>query len=176
MSDRIAVMNAGKIEQVGTPMEIYSHPVSQFVAEFIGETNVFEATVKGISDKKILHLEMESGLASATMKESFSSGEYVNCSIRPDKLMFSKEPVTGFNLPGIVAEHVFDGSFEKVIIRLVNDKEIKLTRLSGEELPLAGEKIYLYWNLEDAEVMKTEGNIIYTQIEEVDLSPWNVGA
>lgn len=173
MSDRIAVMNEGRIEQVGTPLEIYSHPVSQFVAEFIGETNVFEAVVNSISDDGILKIGMESGVASADNTGDFHLGEFVNCSIRPDKLCYSEEPVDGFSLPGVVSEHIFSGAFEKAVIRLVNDKEIKLTRLAGEPIPEVGKGIYLYWNPLDAEIMRTFGDTIYSGIEGVDLSAWN---
>lgn len=171
MSDRVVVMYRGKIEQCGTPKEIYSHPVSRFVAEFIGETNVFESvaarTENGIS------LKMESGTAMASALDNIENGEFVNCSVRPDMIRISDKPVDGFNLPGVVAEHTFSGSFEKAIIRLVNDKEIKFTRLSGEKIPDIGSRVYLYWNREDAEIMKTSGNVVYSGIEDVDLSVWN---
>lgn len=171
MSDRIAVMNGGKIEQVGTPEEIYSHPASQFVAEFIGETNVFEAVAS--VDGSELRLKMESGTASALNLKDVSDNEFVNCSVRPDAIRLSETPVEGFNIPGIVSECIFSGSFEKAIIRLVNDKEIKYTRLSGSEIPKPGTKVYVYWDKCDAEIMKTEGYIVHSQIEEVDLSAWN---
>ena len=171
MSDRIAVMNAGRIEQVGTPKEIYSHPVSQFVAEFIGETNVFEAVATRAENG--ISLKMESGTAMASALDNIENGEFVNCSVRPDMIRISDKPVDGFNLPGVVAEHIFSGSFEKAIIRLVNDKEIKFTRLSGEKIPDIGSRVYLYWNREDAEIMKTSGNVVYSGIEDVDLSVWN---
>ena len=171
MSDRIAVMNGGKIEQVGTPEEIYSHPASQFVAEFIGETNVFEAVAS--VDGSELRLKMESGTASALNLKDVSDNEFVNCSVRPDAIRLSETPVEGFNIPGIVSECIFSGSFEKAIIRLVNDKEIKYTRLSGTKIPEPGAKVYVYWDKCDAEIMKTEGHIVHSQIEEVDLSAWN---
>ncbi len=171
MSDRIAVMNAGRIEQVGTPEEIYSHPVSQFVAGFIGETNVFEAVATKSEDG--ISLKMESGTATADCSCDIENGEFVNCSIRPDMLKISDAPVEGFDIPGIVSEHIFSGSFEKAIIRLVNDKEIKLTRLAGEKIPEIGSHVYLYWNKSDAEIMKTSGHIVYSGIEDVDLSAWN---
>ena len=54
MSDRIAVMNAGVIEQLGTPMEIYDHPLTRFVAGFIGESNIFDGTVTAVGDSSQL--------------------------------------------------------------------------------------------------------------------------
>ncbi len=60
MSDRIAVFNQGLIEQIGSPRDIYDHPRSRFVAEFIGETNLLQATVKG-HDQDGTTIELESG-------------------------------------------------------------------------------------------------------------------
>lgn len=173
MSDRIAIMHDGHIEQVGTPMEIYSNPVSQFVAEFIGETNVFEAVVNDISSDGDCKLTMESGTASAHTNGEFSKGEFVNYSIRPDKIKFSDSPVDEFEIPGIVSDFIFSGSFIKAIVRLINDKEIKITRLANEGLPEKGSRIYLYWDKEDAVLMKNEGEQVYSGIEDVNLSPWN---
>ena len=53
MSDRIVVMNEGRVEQSGTPEELYHHPASRFVAEFIGETNFFSGTVKSVDDRGV---------------------------------------------------------------------------------------------------------------------------
>lgn len=173
MSDRIAVMNKGQIEQVGTPEEIYSHPVSQFVAEFIGETNVFEALVQseGIADE--INLQMESGFARAVGDGGFQAGDYVHFSIRPDKVKTSMEAVEGFGLQGIVTEHIFSGSFIKCMICLADEKTVKMTRMAGEELPPEGSCVNLYWNPEDAVVMRSAGGTIVSTIDHVNLSPWN---
>src|SRR5690606_4439986 len=54
LSDRIMVMNEGKVQQIGTPQEIYNRPVNHFVASFIGETNLIPAIIKGMDGEKIV--------------------------------------------------------------------------------------------------------------------------
>ena len=62
MSDRIAVMNRGRLEQVGTPEEVYNHPETKFVADFIGESNIIEGYIENMTDDSI-EVTMESGKA-----------------------------------------------------------------------------------------------------------------
>lgn len=171
MSDRIAIMNKGKIEQVGTPYDIYKNPVSQFVAEFIGETNVFEAMVAG-SDGENINLSMECGNGLAKEK-GYELGNMVNVSIRPDKMMWSKEPVDNFNIPGAVTQMIFDGTVTKAIVTLTNGREVKITKVAGEGLPNIDDVVYLYWDINDAVVMKTFANDIHSVIENVDLTAYN---
>jgi spermidine/putrescine transport system ATP-binding protein len=64
MSDRIAIMNGGVLEQLGTPSEIYEKPVSKFVADFIGESNILDATVEKINGDKLV-LKTETGQVTA---------------------------------------------------------------------------------------------------------------
>lgn len=169
MSDRIAVMNAGRIEQVGTPQEVYSKPVSQFVAEFIGETNTFEAVVTKVENKNELHLSTEAGKAIGK-DNGFKKGEMVHISIRPDLLQWNINPVSGFGLSGIILENILIGSFVKSIIQLTDGNEVKIVKLAGEGLPEVGQQVYLYWDINAAVIMHSKSNKVYNIIENVDLS------
>jgi spermidine/putrescine transport system ATP-binding protein len=173
MSDRIVVMQNGAIEQAGIPKEIYYHPQTKFVSNFIGETNLFDSVIAG-TDKKTLVLEAESGSSLAIQDESnsFKSKELVNVSIRPDKVLWSAEPVLGFNMPAIVKETIFSGAQTKVFAELPNGAEFKITRLSATKLPSSGEKIYLSWKPEDAVVMHSVSQEITHALDTVDLGKW----
>jgi spermidine/putrescine transport system ATP-binding protein len=85
MSDRIAVMDAGKVQQVGTPREIYEHPNNRFVADFIGETNFVPATVKEIEQFVTLDIGSVDVLGTADNR-SLSVGQQVTLAIRPEKI------------------------------------------------------------------------------------------
>jgi spermidine/putrescine transport system ATP-binding protein len=170
MSDRVVVMRAGNLEQVGTPSEIYFQPKSKFVSEFIGETNLFEAMVKEVSETT-LNLSSESG-ESLAKGISFSAGELVHVSIRPDKIRWSETPVPGFMLCGIVQDQLFCGPVTKVLIELPNGENFKISRLSGTPLPPTGTQWYLYWNPEDAVVMHSVANKVRNTMENVDLGKW----
>lgn len=172
MSDRIAVMNNGIIEQIGTPEEIYSKPSSQFVAQFIGETNVMEGVVT-MDEKGAPILQMEFGRARIDAAENLQSGELINLSIRPDMVKCSKEGEAGFEIPGKIVEEIFSGATIKYLVRLVNNKEVSVSRLCGEESMKVGDVVYLSWRTSDATIMKSESQMIFGEIEGVDLSPWN---
>ncbi|WP_205908927.1 ABC transporter ATP-binding protein [Metarhizobium album] len=86
MSDRIAIFNHGKIEQIGGPSDIYDHPKTQFVAEFIGETNLLSGKVSSASNG-LLTVTLEGGqsirVASAAALEP---GKHVKISVRPERI------------------------------------------------------------------------------------------
>lgn len=174
MSDRIAVMNGGVIEQLGTPDEIYERPVSKFVANFIGESNVFEATVDDVADDWI-GTQTETGVVKVAAikrsddKDAIVPGEMVYLSVRPEKVKFSETEIPGFDLKGVVKEHIYVGSVVKSIVALPNGQEIKISRLAGEYLPQVASITHLYWELKDAVVMRTRAHQIYSLIENVYL-------
>ena len=95
LSDRIAVMRSGKIEQVGTPSEIYEYPKTAFVADFIGDTNLFEGRVEA-ADSSTLQMTTKTGLQIVVQykvpRETISHSKDVRVSIRPEKIRLSLAP------------------------------------------------------------------------------------
>ena len=167
MSDRIAVMNDGILQQIGTPVEIYEKPETRFVASFIGETNLFDGTVSCMDDD-IVQVSVESGLLTAK-GSGFEEGEMVAVSVRPERMQYSQEPIEGFSLKAMVKEQVYIGSILKAIVILPNGNEIKIERLAGQELPKDG-VVYLYWKAEDAKMIHSFDNNIYTALESIQLA------
>jgi spermidine/putrescine transport system ATP-binding protein len=167
MSDRIAIMNGGILEQLGTPSEIYEKPVSKFVADFIGESNVLDATVEQIDDDNLV-LKTETGQVIAKNK-NYVLDEMVYVSIRPEKLKFSYTKIEGFELSGVVKEHIYIGSMVKIIIILSNNHEIKINKLAGDYLPPVAAVGYIYWDIKDAVVMHSKEDEVYSLIENIDL-------
>lgn len=151
MSDRIAVMQKGVIEQLGTPADIYERPVSKFVADFIGESNVLSAVVESAVDENIL-LETKTGRAVARNK-THQPGDRVYLSIRPEKIKFSDGPADDFSLCGTAKELVYMGAMVKCIILMPDGQEVKLNRFAGENLPVLDSLVYLSWAAEDVVVM-----------------------
>ncbi len=162
MSDRIAIMHDGVLEQVGTPKEIYEEPASKFVATFIGETNLFEGMVQ-TKDESGLSIAVESGTIRSDA-EGFRVGELVAVSVRPERMRYSLEPVAGFNLRGTVKDQVYVGSMIKVIVVLPDGQEVRLERLAGDALPEGG-SVYLYWNPEDARTIKTLDQVFISALD-----------
>jgi iron(III) transport system ATP-binding protein len=120
MSNRIAVMSGGKIEQEGTPREIYQRPTTQFVADFVGSANFMEATVLGPGSVGAMRLETSFGQLDAICPEGVGTGERVTLSIRPENVkVHSAQPVGVSNvLPGVVEQRMFLGEYFDTRVRL----------------------------------------------------------
>jgi spermidine/putrescine transport system ATP-binding protein len=135
VSDRIAVMNNGNVLQVGTPHEIYESPATNFVARFIGETNLYDATISKIEklDKAdveyMVDLDIpELGNVKVTTVDTFEVGQKVSFTIRPEKVLISKnKPSTtreDINLfQGNVDEPIYSGFQTKFYVN-VDDKTL----------------------------------------------------
>lgn len=165
MSDRIAIMHDGILDQLGTPMEIYEKPKTKFVATFIGETNIFDGTIAHVDGIDVV-VTIENGYISGQGQE-FQEGEYISVSVRPEKMRFSDIPSEGFNISATVKDYVYVGSVIKCIVELPNGNELKIERLAGEALPKIGTVIYPYWKKEDAVLIHNRDNLVFKAIENI---------
>jgi spermidine/putrescine transport system ATP-binding protein len=160
MSDRIAVMNQGEIEQIGTPDDIYDRPKTKFVADFIGETNLFEGVVKEHSNHKIkVSLEDEQDIEIIDDPSNLSKlkhGDKIYITIRPErmKLSYNKEKEKN-TLEGKVKERIFVGSINKTVVILSNGKEVIVNEPAVNTLKLNGydEEVCINWEFEDGVVI-----------------------
>ncbi|HIT67184.1 MAG TPA: ABC transporter ATP-binding protein [Candidatus Merdisoma merdipullorum] len=164
MSDRIAVMNRGRLEQVGTPEEVYNHPETKFVADFIGESNIIEGYIENMTDDSI-EVTMESGKA-VIRETGYRMEEMVYLCIRPENLKISTEPKEGFRFRGQVREHIFIGSTNKTMIEMPNGQMLKSETPAEDELIPVGTAVNVFWNPGKAVVMRTKEEQIYNVIEQ----------
>ena len=164
MSDRIAVMNRGRLEQVGTPEEVYNHPETKFVADFIGESNIIEGYIENMTDDSI-EVTMESGKA-VIQETGYRMEEMVYLCIRPENLKISPEPREGFRFRGQVREHIFIGSTNKTMIEMPNGQMLKSVTPAEDELIPVGTAVNVFWNPGKAVVMRTKEEQIYNVIEQ----------
>src|SRR3954467_2289557 len=115
MSDRIAVMNRGRVEQVATPEEVYDRPATTFVAGFIGVSNLMPATATGSQEVKL-----DEGTTIAAATDGFSSGDRCHAVVRPEKLRVE----TGENgngaprVEGVVASSLYLGTATQIAVDL----------------------------------------------------------
>ncbi|HRE83736.1 MAG TPA: ABC transporter ATP-binding protein [Opitutaceae bacterium] len=115
MSDQIAVFNRGRIEQVGTAAEIYHHPQTPFVADFIGESNLFEAQLVERQGSR-LRVTLTGGLHVWLAEERWPT-EQVRAlvSIRPEKVVVSKKEIQAENVfRAVVSEELFRGAMDRL--------------------------------------------------------------
>ena len=169
MSDRIAVMNSGVIEQLATPHEIYEKPKTRFVATFIGETNIYDGCITNITDG-VATMTLENGAVKVQCPDDFRLLEYATISVRPEKMRFETKPVEGFELVAQVKDYVYVGSVLKCIVSLPNGNELKIERLAGQELPPVGSRCYPYWRPEDAVLIHNESHYIFEQLNNIKLA------
>ena len=120
MSDRIAVMSAGELQQLGEARDIYERPRNMFVADFIGETNLLEVSVDKIVDgRAVCHLGGGHELTCDAVNE-IGVGSKVHMSIRPERLFMSEQPTESEGLKGRVKENIYIGTDLSTIVEIAD--------------------------------------------------------
>jgi spermidine/putrescine transport system ATP-binding protein len=169
MSDRIAVMSEGRVEQVGTPEEIYHSPTTVFVAGFIGTANLLPGTVESVrGDRAVVHLaggrraEVPTGLA------HFDRGSAAMVMIRPERLRLSAgEPVGQANaLPVTLLEMIFQGPVVRFVLRDGDDREI-VAHVDDDERPSGiarGDEIWASWDPTASRLLPPRAGVSPTEV------------
>ena len=127
MSDRIAVMSNGALQQVGTGKEIYEEPRNQFVADFIGETNLLPASVESVNGNTAICSIGNSASLQSSFSDSVELGSKGFVSIRPERISVAKATATSTTdnrLEGMVNRFVYLGTDTQCIIQLDDGSEI----------------------------------------------------
>jgi putative spermidine/putrescine transport system ATP-binding protein len=152
MSDRIAVMNKGEVQQIGTPGELYEKPINKFVAGFIGESNFIEGKVidrKG--DALTIQMDDESR-HQLQWNDDVAIGDNVCFSIRPEKLFILHEKNREENaLGGIIQEIIYIGETTRYKVIIGKEKVINVREMNtGDSSPYKkGEKVKLSWKMKN---------------------------
>ena len=153
MSDRIAVMNDGKVAQVGRPEDLYDRPTSRFVAGFIGESNFLPAIVRGIEDD-IVVAECEGAIVRAMSTSRPAAGEKVMLTTRPERLRFadtaSNPAIAQNRLNVTVTEAVFAGERCRYMLQ-AGDSAMVLKEPSSAAIRrrTVGERAEIAWSVAD---------------------------
>ena len=116
MSDRMAVMSAGKLQQIGTPEEIYERPANRFVADFIGDTNLFETAVEAVEGQAVF-CRVGGAAITALSDVGTTPGQKGWLSIRPERFILASAPSTD-SIPARVDHTVYLGTDTQVIAQL----------------------------------------------------------
>jgi len=121
ISDKIVVMRRGAIEQIGTPEQLYLSPKTPFIANFIGESNIFEGSIIKMSRETSI-VELRGGLLIEVKSTAWKEGERVIVAVRPENIELGSYATADLNfLPGAVERIRFIGGILRYEIRLVND-------------------------------------------------------
>ena len=164
MSDRIAVMNQGRVAQVGTPAEIYENPRTAFVADFIGECNFFDGTVAE-RDGAVATVARDDGLRfRIPAVNGVAPGRAVRIAVRPewhDVWRPDEVPPAENALPGVVRDVVYLGETVHVLVRLPEGADARVALRNEGQLtkPVpwrAGDQVVVGWLPEDCQVLEEE--------------------
>ncbi|MBD2240879.1 ABC transporter ATP-binding protein [Aulosira sp. FACHB-113] len=154
LSDRIAVINQGKIEQVGTPSQIYEFPRTTFVADFIGDTNLFSGEIAAF-DATNVQIETKTGLTIVVARHEETPTEIsqtVVVCVRPEKIQLSLYPP---NLPhncfeGRLINVMYLGTHVNYVVELINGISINVLQPNTfGNLPDPNTPIYAWWEESD---------------------------
>ncbi len=163
ISDRIAVMNKGVIEQVAPPAEVYEAPRTSFVAAFIGDTNFLDGKIVEKLDARFSKCAVNGlGVIVIDNDKPVSTGDRIHLSLRPEKLLVSRErPATGeFEnaLEGTVEDVIYFGSHTRFWVRSGDWKlcaEVQHRKfLLDESPPKWGDKVWLRWHANDGYLLE----------------------
>jgi spermidine/putrescine transport system ATP-binding protein len=148
MSDRIAVMNHGRIEQIGDPEQVYDRPATSFVAGFIGVSNLMPGVVKKSGAKG--EVELDSGVKVTTDINGLSVGDRCQAVVRPEKLFIGSGSRDEPTIEGLVESSLYLGTSTQLIVRLPD--EVRMTALvpntdeeDRQQLPGGGANVKLSW-------------------------------
>lgn len=155
VSDRIAVMNGGVIQQIDTPKRIYQRPANTFVATFIGQSNILDGQVIKNNSEEGIKI-FDAFFAMTNLSKNCTNMEDVKISIRPEEFILSMDNKDG--IKGVVKSSVFLGINTNYFIELENGKEVEVIQASDalEAIP-DGSTVYLKLQTEKINVFNNEG-------------------
>ena len=154
MSNRIAVFNDGKVQQLSSPDKLYEEPVNSLVAEFIGENNRFDGEILDISNG-VCKVKIGAGEILANPISVKSKGEKTTVSIRPERALINPKDKMDNSHKGKIEEVIYHGDHTRVRINLLNNSEFILkVPNSSQNLDIKlGNEIDIGWNSVDARAL-----------------------
>lgn len=136
MSDRLAVMSNGRVEQVGTPAEVYEEPATAYVADFLGVSNLMDARCEGGTPDGRARVRLGEFEVVAAKGDVHARGP-VKVTIRPERIRLEEHGSTGENrVPGMVERVVYVGSTLQVIVHVASGHTLQVwIQNAGTQLP-----------------------------------------
>jgi spermidine/putrescine transport system ATP-binding protein len=150
MSDRIAVMNAGNVEQIGTPTEIYDRPSTVFVANFIGQANLWLGKQTGRGNRDYVEVEvLGTRLPAAPGDTTIENGGQATLMVRPERIRVTMDAPTGevAAVPATVTDLTFQGPLVRLGLTAADESPIVAHIGPEDDLPMLrpGDHVYVSW-------------------------------
>lgn len=142
MSDRIAIINKGVIEQLDSPKNIYRYPKTTFVADFIGESNIINAKVENIDNDKAT-VNILDNIKLSIKNNNYNTNDNIKLLFRPETFEIHKDYQKN-SIRGTVEDYIYDGQFTKLEINIGEDKKTTLkVTVSDADICHKDDSIYL---------------------------------
>lgn len=150
MSDRIAVVNQGRIEHLGTPQDVYDSPASLFVANFVGDTNVFRGVVTATDEALVVVTLSEGGRQLKARGSGLRSGDHVDVLVRPEYVELTSGTTDG-GLAGRVVERTFLGTGNRYLVDVAGREiTVRSPHRPQADFLAVGEDVQVAWQSQDA--------------------------
>ncbi|EKD61607.1 MAG: hypothetical protein ACD_54C00171G0004 [uncultured bacterium] len=157
MSDRVAVFNDGRIQQLASPSDLYERPENSFVAQFIGENNKLPGTIEELSGDKALVRLATGELIDATAVNIKEKGQKTLVSIRPERVEFKPEmmPPGAHTIAAEVLEVIYMGDILRAVLKVAGSDGfvMKMRNTLGQTRLSPGQKISVGWDPQDARAL-----------------------
>jgi len=168
MSDRIAVMNRGIVEQIADPVEVYERPDTTFVAGFIGVSNLMPGTVRTLAAEQA-EVELEAGVTVSAAANGLATGERCHAVVRPEKLYVSakgaadQQAAGAQSVDGVVVSSVYLGTATQLVVELHGGARMTVLCPNASEserqsLPGGGAEVTLSWTPEHIHLVRESGS------------------
>jgi putative spermidine/putrescine transport system ATP-binding protein len=159
MSDRIAVFNDGRLQQVATPETLYERPCTSFVARFIGETNALDGTVESISDGECAVILDTGERVIATPTAATNRGGRTSLSLRPERLSIGSAEEESNCFAGRISDVIYSGDHVRYLIAIFgrDDWVIKLPHRGESERFRRGDAVEVSWHARDCLALDAVG-------------------
>jgi len=154
MSDQVAVLRNGVIQQLGSPTHIYERPANRFVADFVGEGNVFEGRFSKQGDVTLFITE--DGLNVQVSEDRRAGAEERSVLyVRPEKISIGKVTTKANSFPGTISQIVYEGPTARYLIRLGPSRDILAVEQISDVAALrsVGDKVYVSWSPDSSVVV-----------------------
>jgi len=148
MSDNVAVMERGKLMQIGSPTEVYERPANEFVAKFLGDANILSGTVRSVADN-LVQVSLNNGLiVSSSVAVTVRAGMPVKVSVRPERIRISASPPQMRNsFKGRIEERIYVGSDVRYHILVGDQRLVVEDKVRGlATLHSTGEHVFVGWD------------------------------
>lgn len=165
MSDRIAVMNNGRLLQVGTPVEVYEAPQTRFVSDFIGENNYLEGVVASMRDDMVEVAIAPEVHVTAHAVQPMKEGAMCSVAMRPEKINLNvKASEVDNEIQALVKDVIYIGSFTLYLLELPGGVELQVRQqnadVSMEMIAKPGEKVRMVWPIISSKAFSREEGLL----------------